>query len=306
LKKLDIIKNSYAKRDIMKQKSYFLFFLFLLPVISYLAIFFIYPLGLLFYYSLTKFDYKAKVRYFIGLTNFVEIFQDPETYGYIFRTFLYTGIVVFLSFILGLAYAILVYSIKSKLINTLLRIIIVTPMLIMPVAGATIWRFLLSMHYGWINFIFEIFGIQRENWLLSPYAFYWVMITDIWGWSPYIFLIMYAALQQLPQSILDASEIDGATSFKKYMYVIFPILKPVMIIALTLKTLDTYRAFDYIWVMTGGGPGHSSTTLNIITYITAMQYLNFEKSSAYGVLTMLFPLFLTLSFLFYTRVRKFE
>jgi multiple sugar transport system permease protein len=275
-------------------------------VILYLAIFFIYPLGLLFYYSLTEFDYKAKVRYFVGLKNFVEIFQDPETYGYIFRTFLYTGIVVFLSFILGLAYAILVYSIKSKLINTLLRIIIVTPMLIMPVAGATIWRFLLSMHYGWINFILEFFGIQRENWLLSPYAFYWVMITDIWGWSPYIFLIMYAALQQLPQSILDASEIDGATSTKKYMYVIFPILKPVMIIALTLKTLDTYRAFDYIWVMTGGGPGHSSTTLNIITYITAMQYLNFEKSSAYGVLTMLFPLFLTLSFLVYTRVRKFE
>ncbi|MEM2175063.1 MAG: sugar ABC transporter permease [Candidatus Micrarchaeia archaeon] len=291
----------------MKQKyNYLLFFLFLSPVILYLAIFFIYPLGLLFYYSLTKFDYKNKIRYFVGLENFIEIFKDPETYGHIFRTFLYTGIVVFLSFILGLGYAVLVYSIKSKLMNTLLRIIIVTPMLIMPVAGATIWRFLLSVHYGWINFILELLGFQRENWLLSPYAFYWVMITDIWGWSPYIFLIMYAALQQLPQSILDSSEVDGATSFRKYMYVIFPILKPVMIIALTLKTLDTYRAFDYIWVMTGGGPGHSSTTLNIATYITAVQYLNFEKSSAYGILTMLFPLFLTISLLIYTRVKKIE
>jgi len=292
--------------ELRKFYKYSLFFLLLSPLILYLALFFLYPLALLFYLSLTKFDYISGVRHFVGLTNYIDILQDPETYLYILRTFLYTLVVVSFSFLLGLGYSIFVYSIKSRIANTMIRMIIVLPMLIMPVAGAVIWSFLLSSHYGWINFLLESLGFQRQVWLLTPYAFWWVMLVDIWGWSPYVFLIMYASLQQIPQSVLEASELDGATSFKKYRYIVLPILKPLIYITLTLKTIDTYRAFDYIWVMTGGGPGRSSTTLNIITYITAIQLLNFEKASAYGVLTMLFPFLFIVFYLIFWKVKRIE
>jgi len=137
--------------------------------------------------------------------------------------------------------------------------------------------------------------------LTSDAAFFLVMLTDIWGWTPFLYLILLAGLQTLPQEPLDAAKVDGAGAWQTFWYVTLPLLRPVVLIALTIKALDTYRAFDYLWIMTRGGPGETSTTLNIMTYKTAFQRQEFGLASAYGVVTMLFPLLVVLLFLHFRR-----
>jgi multiple sugar transport system permease protein len=108
---------------------------------------------------------------------------------------------------------------------------------------------------------------------------------------------LLAGLQTLPQEPLEAALVDGANLWQTFWHVVLPMLRPVILIALTIKTLDTYRAFDYLWIMTQGGPGTSSTTLNIVTYKTAFMELSFGRASAYGVITMIFPVLMVLLFL---------
>jgi multiple sugar transport system permease protein len=126
--------------------------------------------------------------------------------------------------------------------------------------------------------------------MVSASAFYLVMVTDVWGWAPFMYLILLAALQSLPEETIEASMVDGASAWQRFRFVILPMLWPVIAIALTIKTLDTYRAFDYLWIMTNGGPGTSSTTLNIATYKSAFDELMFGRASALGVITMIFPM----------------
>ena len=180
-------------------------------------------------------------------------------------------------------------------------IIAIAPMIFIPAAAGVMWAFAYTEHYGWVNHILMALGLQAYPWMVSDAAFFLVMVTDIWGWTPFIYLILLAALQSLPQEPIEAARVDGANAWQVFRHVTFPLLKPVIVIALTIKTLDTYRAFDYLWIMTNGGPGTSSTTLNLATYKTAFQNLDFGKASALAVITMVFPLTVMILFLAFRR-----
>ena len=278
--------------------------LFLALPFIYLAFFYAYPILKMGYLSFRAYEPAYDVNEFVGLENFQEIFSDPSGWWAILRTFIYTGICVSVSFVLGLAYGLLTIAMAkefSKKWSTLLRQIIILPMIFVPAAAGVMWSFAYTEHYGWVNHILHLLSLRTYPWLVSDAAFFLVMITDIWGWTPFLYLILLAGLQTLPQDPLEAARVDGAGAFQTFWHVILPMLRPVILISLTIKTLDTYRAFDYLWIMTKGGPGEVSTTLNIITYKTAFMNLEFGRASAYGLITMLFPLAVVTLFLLLRR-----
>lgn len=261
----------------------FIFFLFL----------FIVPIGKALALSLRDYSIGYDTDEFIGLRNYLEIFGQKENIKHILRTFQYTGICVSLSFVIGLIWAMVVISIEdafSKVLSDVLRQIIIIPMLMIPAATGVMWIFAYTDHYGWVNHILRALNLQSYPWLNSRGAFYLVMLTDIWAWSPFMFLILLAGLQTLPQEPIEAARIDGASRPVIFFRVILPMLRPIIFVSLTLKILDTYRAFDYLWIMTQGGPGSISTTLNIATYKTAFFSMNLGKASAFGITTLIFPL----------------
>ncbi len=148
-----------------------------------------------------------------------------------------------------------------------------------------------------MNHLLALLGLRTAPWMVTDGAFYLVMLTDVWGWTPFLYLILLAGLQTLPREPLEAARVDGAGAWRAFWYVVLPLLRPVVLVALTIKTLDTYRAFDYLWIMTKGGPGESSTTLNVMTYKVAFLSQEFGLASAYGVVTMVFPLAVVVLFL---------
>ncbi len=267
-----------------------------LPAI-YLLVFYAYPITKLVLLSLREYNPAYGTDDFVGLDNYRQILTTPESWRHILRTFLYTGVCVSVSFVLALAFALLTVSLGRAFSERWamgLRQIVILPMIFIPAAAGVMWSFAYTEHYGWTNHLLSLAGLTTKPWLVTDAAFPLVMLTDIWGWTPFLYLILLAALQTLPAEPIEAARVDGATSRQLFWYVVLPMLRPVIAIALTIKALDTYRAFDYLWIMTKGGPGTASTTLNIATYKTAFMDLQFGLASAYGVVTMLFPLAMVL------------
>lgn len=266
----------------------------------YIAVFYAYPIYKIVALSLRDFQIAFGIDEWVGLDNYRDLLSDGETWRTIGRTLLYTVVCVSVSFGLGLGMALLTVAIAdtfAERYGRLFRHIAIAPMIFIPAAAGVMWAFAYTEHYGWVNHILIALGLRPYPWLVSDAAFYLVMVTDIWGWTPFIYLILLAALQSLPQEPIEAARVDGANAWQVFRHVTFPLLRPVIAIALTIKTLDTYRAFDYLWIMTKGGPGTSSTTLNLATYKTAFQNLDFGRASALAVITMVFPLAVMLLFL---------
>lgn len=259
----------------------------------YIAAFYAYPIYKVVALSLRDYQIAFGVDDWAGLGNYHELLTSAETWLTLGRTFLYTAVCVGLSFGIGLGMALLTVALSdafSDRFGRAFRQVVIAPMIFIPAAAGVMWAFAYTEHYGWVNHILLALGLPAYPWMVSDAAFFLVMVTDVWGWTPFIYLILLAALQALPQEPIEAARVDGANAWQIFRHVTFPLLKPVIVIALTIKTLDTYRAFDYLWIMTKGGPGTSSTTLNIATYKTAFQNLDFGKASALAVITMVFPL----------------
>jgi ABC-type sugar transport system permease subunit len=278
--------------------------LFLALPAAYLLILYAWPIAELVRMSLREVEPAYAVDEYVGLANYAEILGSPEARRHVLRTFLYTGVCVAASLVLGLAMALLTVGVGRHLgarLGTALRQVVILPMIFIPAAAGVMWSFAYTEHYGWVNHLLALLGLPTYPWLVSEGAFWLVMLTDVWGWTPLMYLILLAGLQSLPPEPLEAARVDGASFLQSFRYVILPMLRPVILIAVTIKTLDTYRAFDYLWIMTGGGPGTASTTLSIVTYKTAFMELRFGRASAWGVLTLLFPLAVVAGFLLLRR-----
>ena len=258
----------------------------------YLAVFYAYPIYKIVALSLRDFEPAYGIDDYVGLGNYTDLLGDAETWAHILRTFVYTFVCVGVAFVLGLAFALLTSAMAqafSEASGRVLRQIIIAPMILIPAAAGVMWTFAYTEHYGWVNHLLNLVGLPGYPWLVSDAAFYLVMVTDVWGWTPFLYLILLAALQSLPHEPIEAARVDGASGWQTFWHVVLPMLKPVIIIAVTLKTLDTYRAFDYLWIMTRGGPGTSSTTLNIAVYKTAFMDLQLARASPLGEITIIFP-----------------
>lgn len=231
-----------------------------------------------------------------GFVNYGALFSDLRLWESIGHTFLILAIALPLELVLGLLMAqLFLEKLPGKQVFVALLII---PTVISPIVAGSTWRLMFDNQYGPINQIISWFAGEPVVilWLSRPeWVYPAILICEVWQWTPFMFLILLAALSNVDRSLVEAAEIDGASFWKIFFKITLPVIKPVMIIAILIRALDLFRIFDIIWAMTKGGPGSQTETISIYTYIRAFK--EFETSYA-GAIAFLVIILLSIIVIF--------
>jgi multiple sugar transport system permease protein len=156
-------------------------------------------------------------------------------------------------------------------------------MMLPTVVVGVVWRLMLNPNFGAINGTLKQFGISTESltWTASPkLAMLSVIAVDVWQWTPFVFLVLLAGLQAIPQEPYEAALIDGSNRWQTFWHVTLPLLKPSILIVLLLRTMDLLRVFDQIFILTEGGPGFATETIGLYIYRTAFRFFDFGYAAA--------------------------
>jgi multiple sugar transport system permease protein len=213
--------------------------------------------------------------------NFIRLAGDQFFLSALAHTFVYAAVALTAEFLFGLALALLLHSeLRGR---TFFRAVLLVPMMLPPVVLGVVWRLMLNANFGAVNGTLKTLGVNTEalTWTASPkLAMASVIIADVWQWTPFMFLILLAGLQAIPQEPYEAALIDGASSWQTLVHVTLPLLKPAILIALLLRTMDLLRVFDHIFILTEGGPGFATETVSLYIYRTAFRFSNFGYAAA--------------------------
>ncbi len=224
---------------------------------------------------------------FVGLENFVKELSD-ETFRRSVRNSVYiTGGALALQMTLGicLAYLTMGSSWRMRAVRTLL----ILPMVIAPVAAGTLWRILLNSRAGLVNHLLSMIGIKGPEWLASPdWAIVSVILLDTWQWTPFVLLVVGAAIASIPDDLLEVASIDGASRWQTFLYVELPLLMPLLLLTLVFRMLESLLSLDSIYSLTFGGPGYSTYTLTYYIYTLGLRSFNFGAAAASSWIFMIF------------------
>jgi multiple sugar transport system permease protein len=257
-----------------------------MPAQIVLLLIMIFPLLAEVYISMTSWtptrggDWTQAYRFWDWGRNYVEVFQDMAFWQALGRTFLIVAIAVFTEFMIGLGLAFLfMEEFPGKRVFYTLMLI---PMMIVPaVAGYVFWLFFQSN--GPLNAIISMVSGQHFalTWLSSEYtAMTAVIVAEVWEWTPLMFLILLSGLMGLPEDQLRAATMLGATFWQKFRYLMLPMLKPIIIIALVIRGMEAVKIFDMIYLMTTGGPAQATETISIYMYKVAFQQVRWSYAAA--------------------------
>ncbi|WEG13048.1 ABC transporter permease subunit [Pullulanibacillus sp. KACC 23026] len=222
---------------------------------------------------------------FIGLQHYKTYLQDPRMWAALLHTVTFTIISVFIEFVLGLAIALLIN--KAFFGRGLIRATVLVPWAVPTAISAMMWRYLYDGQSGIIAKFFQKIGIIHDMGTLlttTNGAMSSVILADVWKTTPYMALLLLAGLQVIPESLYEAAAIDGANKWKQFVRITLPLLKTSILVALLFRTLDAFRVFDLIYVLTGGGPANSTETISIYAYKVMFSQTDFGGGSALSVI----------------------
>lgn len=230
--------------------------------------------------------------------NFVRLFADRFFGVALLQTLVYTGVALITEFALGLGLALLLDGqIRAR---GLFRALLLIPMMLPPVVVAVIWRLIYNPTFGALNGTLASWGVKttKLTWIASPtMALPSVIIVDVWQWTPFMFLILLAGLQAIPTEPYEAATIDGSSAWQTFRHITLPLLKPAILIALLLRTMDLLRIFDQIFILTQGGPGFATETVSLHIYKTAFRFFDFGYAAAMSFVLLLMINFMSLGYL---------
>lgn len=260
--------------------------MFLLPSAVVLLAVMIFPLGYAIYLSLFDYDIGAGIFRFIGLDNYSTLLAEQEFWGSLWRTVIIVASAVALEFATGLlvAYGLYRLSFGVKTLNTLMFM----PSIITPVVAALFLRWIFMGRWGLLSGLLISCGVFPPDFLGDPnWARLTVVLTDAWQFTPFMILVLYAGLNTVDQSQIEAAQVDGAGPWTQLARIMIPAIRPLILFVLAIRVMDAFRFFDQIYVLTAGGPGNATQTITIYTYQTAFRLLQIGKASALGVITLL-------------------
>jgi multiple sugar transport system permease protein len=215
------------------------------------------------------------------LANFARLGSDSFFLTAMAHTFVYAAAALVLEFSIGLGLALLLNTQMRG--RGFFRATLLVPMMLPTVVVGVVWRLMLNANFGAINGTLKEFGLNTEGltWTASPrLAFLSVIVVDVWQWTPFVFLVLLAGLQAIPQEPYEAALIDGSSRWQTFRHVTLPLLKPAILIALLLRTMDLLRVFDQIFILTEGGPGFATETISLYIYRTAFRFFDFGYAAA--------------------------
>jgi ABC-type sugar transport system permease subunit len=228
---------------------------------------------------------------FVGLGNYLLLLRDPLFWVTIGRTLYFTLVSVGLELVLGLAIAQLIHSHPPGW--QFLRTSLIIPWAVPTIVNGTMWRWIYNADYGALNGLLVQLGIIEKYipWLTKPdIAMNLVIIADIWHSVPFIALILQAALATLPADLEEAAAVDGANTLQRFLLIRLPLLRPAILVALVIRTVEAFRVFDIIYVITNGGPANGTITISYLTYLEMFSFGHLGRGSALSFLISLFTL----------------
>jgi ABC-type sugar transport system permease subunit len=234
---------------------------------------------------------------FVGLGNYIKLLSDPVFWITIQRTLYFTVVSVGLELTLGLAIAQLIHSHPPGW--KFLRTSLIIPWAVPTIVNGTMWRWIYNADYGALNGILLQLGLIDKYipWLTKPdMAMNLVILADIWHSVPFIALILQAALATLPADLEEAAAVDGATALQRFLLIRLPLLRPAILVALIIRTVEAFRVFDIIYVITNGGPANGTVTISFLTYLEMFSFGHAGRGSALSFLISLFTL--TMAFIY--------
>jgi len=231
----------------------------------------IYPF--LYMLAISLFDYniaKGDPPSFVGLGNFLRIPADPTARETIVFTLMLLVIVLPVEIILGVAIAFLMRDVIG---GRFIRSVLLLPMMMPAIVTGLIWRMLFNTDYGPLNYLLSFFGIGKIKWVgQQEMARLSLMIVDVWQWTPFVFLVLYAGLQALPTDLTEAARVDGAGGWALLRYIELPQLMPLVLVVLLVRLIDVLKLFDIIFAITEGGPGSATHTFSFYIYRVGLSY----------------------------------
>lgn len=262
-------------------------YLLIAPAVLLILALTVFPTIYLLWISLLQWDLQRSGRQFIGVENYVRALQDDRMWGALGNTLYIMVVAVAIELVLGLALAqLLAGALPGK------RVII--PLLILPVIMSPIvvgygWRMLWDTQYGPINQVLSFVRGSPVNlvWLVNPRTVYPALIlTEVWQWTPFIFLILLAGLVGISPELHEAAALDGANAWQRFWHLTLPLLRPLIVIALIIRSLDVFKLFDTVFSLTFGGPGTFTETITFYVYLLGFRNFRLGYTAAMAVIVL--------------------
>jgi multiple sugar transport system permease protein len=253
--------------------------LFLVPAVLYLTVFSIFPLIYSLYVSLQHYDQASASFSFVGLQNYSDLLHDRRFWGALRTSAIVVAGSVTIQLVLGTALALFF---NQRLRGAwFVRGALVFPMLVTPVVVGVMWRAMLNPEWGLVDTVLGALHLPIPNWFGDPATAVWTLIlVDSWQWTPFVFVIVFARLQALPQDVFEAAEVDGAGRIRRLVDIVFPLLAPAIVFVAIFRGIDAFRDFALVFGLTYGGPGYATTTLSFYTFQNGFEFSQFGYASA--------------------------
>ena len=259
------------------------------PAVVTLFLIVIIPIVFNLYLAFNKWTIGLGQPRFIGLGNFLELLSDERVLNGVKVMIYFSGLSLSLEMVLGLLIA--VYFNRQFKGSEVVQAIYILPFAATPVAVALIWRIMLNPEIGVLNYLLRSVGLPGSLWVSSPQTVIPALVmVDVWKWTPMITLIVLAGLKSLPHEPYEAAQIDGASALQIFWYITLPLIRPVLIAAMMLRSLDNLKEFDMLYTITQGGPGIASETLYLYSYNVGFSFFKAGYGSALMVVVFLIVL----------------
>ena len=240
-------------------------YMLIVPVVVFVLCIAIFPLVFSIYMAFSTWA-PGRGLAFIGLQNFKYIFNDPRFFHAIGLSFGYVAALVVIELAIGTFLALLLQKeIRGK---NFFRVSYMLPMLLSPVAVSYVWKMIFDFKVGPANYFLSWFGIPPIEWLSGNFtAVLSLIIVDVWQWTPFMTLTILAAFEALPEELFEAAVVDGGSQLTIFQKITLPLAMPVIITVVLLRTIDAFKVFDTVYILTGGGPGTATEVLNFYIYL---------------------------------------
>ncbi|MDB5059663.1 MAG: sugar transporter permease [Chloroflexi bacterium] len=301
------MQRRLADPDAREMKESNLAFLFISPTLLIVGLVFIWPVLYSLWLSFNRYNLTSSPNpTFAWLHNYSLIFTDPfyrsDVLATTARTTLFSVISVPVELILGLSFALLLNEEFPG--RTFFRSVMIVPYAMLTISNGLVWDYILDPTYGTLNVILQRWGLisNYQNWLGTPNgAMGWVIAADVWKTTPFMTIILLAALQTFPSNVFKAAEVDGAGAIKRFWHITLPMLRSAILVALVLRTLGAFRVYDIIYVLTGGGPADATNVLSYYVYQQAFINFHIGYASAVAYLTTIAMVLIILIYLWVLR-----
>lgn len=271
---------------------------FVTPSIIFILLMIVAPL--LFNFAISFTDWKmgiVKAPNFMGITNYLDTFRDERFQASVWRTIVFSGIAILLEAVLGVALAVLINRRFHG--RRLVQALMLLPVVATPVALGMVWNLMLEPSIGIANVIVQALGLAPRAFLATTSfeSMLWLIIIDVWEWTPMVMLMVYGGLMTIPQDPYESALIDGAGKWQTFTKITLPLASPTILVAVLMRLIDVVKTYDIIYATTQGGPSFATETINIYGYLNMFAYYRFGKASAISVLFFIVVMLIGCGFL---------